>query len=402
MYVAKLSSDATSVDGAILGFFDKIKLLAMEDFQQALILAAMCFTLVIWIFSALFLLMACFFYVFFLFHWIPRADGGLTGYCERKVNKKLLRIVSKKVNKALAKGQADRWKAELKNAKKNGEKTPSLDRSATLPTLPYSQEGMDDALPQMPTIGRDESTTALPMYTSRPSSPGNIEMGSVGGRRPVQRTATAGSVSSFSSHAPLVSSAADFGYGRSQSPAPSLPESDYYGGIIPPTRPGTSNSQRSLAHSRIGFGSPMPQPNGSPLRNITASPALTERSMPLQSGPARTWTNRSMDSNATAPPAMGRNNTGPVAYQPYSAAPPAAHSQFHGTSSPLARSMTGPAGPMPPQGPQHYPPQRNMTAPVPQYAQRGDPHSRSGTPQNTGRGPYGYDLESQPNGGGYY
>ncbi|KAK2590556.1 Potassium transporter [Conoideocrella luteorostrata] len=425
VYQAKLAPTATSVDGAILGFFDKIKVLASEDYRQAVILSGMCFTFVIWVFSALFLLMAVLFYVFFLFHWIPRADGGLSGYCERKVTKKLLRIVTTKVNKALAKGQANRLKAELEMAKRNGEKMTQFDRAATLPTIPSLQGSTEDNLPQMPTVGLDEKTSTVPMYASRPNSPGSFELGSMDGRRPMQRTGTASSMSSFSSRAPLVSSAADMGYGRSQSPVPGLPGADFGSAMAPPTRPGTSNSQRSFSSSRPGFGTTGGHSMGTPLRTITASPALMDNNnnnMPPHPGYGRTLTDRSLESNATAPPAMGRSNTGPMAYQPYnpynssgqaSPAPTVTPYRNPGAPPSLGRSVTGPPGSIPPPRggtPQQYPPQRTMTAPIAEYGQpSGGPYDRSGTPQSRGRGaappyrtgPYGYDVESQQN-RGYY
>ncbi|GJC96478.1 pheromone-regulated membrane protein [Colletotrichum higginsianum] len=164
VYDAKLAVHEASVEGSLLGFFDKIKSLATEDYQQALILSGMLFTLVIWVFSALYLIMAVFFYVFFLFHWIPKADGGLSGYCERKVTKALMKIVTAKVNKALARQEESKRKA----AKKNGEKLP-LERQATLPTLP--NVGDPDKLAEMPMFGRSDTFATLPAYESRPGTP---------------------------------------------------------------------------------------------------------------------------------------------------------------------------------------------------------------------------------------
>ena len=257
--MAKLAPTAKSVDGAILGFFDKIKALAVEDYQQAVILSGMCFTFVVWAFSAIFLLTAVFFYVLFLFHWIPRADGGLTGYCVRKVNKKLLRIVTATVNKALAKGQRSRDKAEYETALLNGEKT-ELGPGASLPTLPSIVPYDSDNLPQMPMYGRDDKSAALPMYSSRPASPGNIEMSPLGRRPTLPRPDTGGSVSSYASNAPLISSSADMGYGP--------PER---AGTL--ARPGTGNSQRSLGAPRQAFGQASHPSAGSYGMPRTASPA---------------------------------------------------------------------------------------------------------------------------------
>src|ERR1700712_3007296 len=94
-------TDATDVGSTLLGFFKNIGILAGQEHQQAVILSGMTFTLVIWIFGALSLILAMIFYVLFLWHYIPNADGGLSGYCERKINQRLSKIVSVKVNKAI-------------------------------------------------------------------------------------------------------------------------------------------------------------------------------------------------------------------------------------------------------------------------------------------------------------
>ena len=211
VYQSKLAVSESSVEGSITGFFEKIGALAEEDYQQAVILFGMCFTFVIWVFSALFLLAAVLFYVFFLWHWLPRADGGLRGYCARKVNQALRKIVTKKVNKALAKSQAKQEKAMAEK--------PILDRAATLPTLPNIVPGpspmptKSDALPEMPSLARAETGTTLPAYSSRGGTPGNIEMESMSSRRPIpSRTGTMGtmgSAASYSSKTPLVGAAAD-------------------------------------------------------------------------------------------------------------------------------------------------------------------------------------------------
>ncbi|KAJ6787303.1 hypothetical protein PWT90_07618 [Aphanocladium album] len=230
VYEAKLSTNAKSVDGAFLGFFDKVKILAQEDYRQAAILSGMAFTFVIWAFALIFLVLAILFYVFFLFHWIPRADGGLTGYCERKINKALLRIVTKRVNKALAKNEARKMKAEAKAAKMTGEKLQP-ERAATLPDIATFA---DDKLLGMPMLSRTDTGGTLPAYQTRPNTPGGIELSNMS-RHALTRSETNGSNSSYSPTVPLVGAAADMGYG----PTPSLPP------MMPPQRPGTAMSQRS-------------------------------------------------------------------------------------------------------------------------------------------------------------
>lgn len=301
---------------SIVGFFDKIKSLATEDYQEAVILSGMCFTLVVWIFSALFLLIAVLFYVFFLFHWLPRADGGLTGYCVRKVNKRLTKIVTTKVNKALAKGQAKRERAD-----KLGEM--SFERSAAIPTIPnLGIGGKEDSLPEMPELSRIGSNGTLPLYSSRPGTPNSFELGALRQQWPLHsRTGT--SSSNLSARAPLVGAAAHMGY-SANSNANGYPETDF--AAFPPQRPGTSNSQSSFG-SRSGFG--RAPPLGMP------SEAYGPEG---RSGPA---------------PSVASYRTG------YPSARAPSTTQAACQHQPL-RSTTGLA----PQRAPQYPPQRNMTAPT--------------------------------------
>lgn len=412
VYQSKLAVSESSVEGSITGFFEKIGALAEEDYQQAVILFGMCFTFVIWVFSALFLLAAVLFYVFFLWHWLPRADGGLRGYCARKVNQALRKIVTKKVNKALAKSQAKQEKAMAEK--------PILDRAATLPTLPNIVPGpspmptKSDALPEMPSLARAETGTTLPAYSSRGGTPGNIEMESMSSRRPIpSRTGTMGtmgSAASYSSKTPLVGAAADI----SESDIPS----------VPPINPASLQQARQpgMGHAHSGSNSSMR--NGDAMSTYSASTRAP--------GPRDMY----------GPPAGGRDNfsrpnpgPGPRQYEAYnpeanrgSPAPSAyqrgmpAQRPYDGYgSNQQFRSATGPMAPNGPQygsqyGPQN-PPQRNMTAPMPQrgpgggYNERSQApqdfrappprqdFDRSGTPQSQRGGPYGYDVEGQRNRG---
>ncbi|KAI1380314.1 hypothetical protein F4677DRAFT_255829 [Hypoxylon crocopeplum] len=393
-----IPTDTSSVQSTLGTFFSKLETLADENKQQVVILSGMVFTLVIWVFSALFLLLGALFYVFFLWHYIPRHDGGLHGYCERKVNKRLTSIVTVKVNKALAKEERDRMKAEYRAAKKAGEKPP-VERQATLPNI--MDPGSDDKLPEMPMLNRNDTMATLPAYSSRPGSARSIELSSWDQKRPpVSRQGTMASsvsTSNFSSRAPLIGEAAAMGFDRSESPAPTLPSinlSNYQ----PPARPGTATSNRSFGPgtqpSRLqthgnGFGGgymaspstyssdalpPMPQSTRSP-------PPMDSYSRPMprpvnqlggRSSPAlSTYSNR------------GPNSPGYGA-QPY----------------PPPRSITNP---MP--SAQRQPPQRNMTAPMPSRQPDGYYPQRPGTSssqRNMGQG-YGYgdDLEAQRGYPGY-
>jgi Fungal potassium channel len=228
----------------------------------------MLFTLIIWVFAALSLLIALLFYVFFLWHYIPNSDGGLSGYCERKINGRLTRIVSAKVNKALEDEERKKFK-EARKAAKKGE-APMLGRQATIPTLFDAKS--EDSLPEMPMLHRNDTMTTLPVYTSRPGTPstqvpalpGSVyELSTLDQKRPYpQRSATelsAPSVASYNSNAPLLVGAEEMGFRRSASPAPSLPPLDTESFPYP---------QRSMTGSSNGNQWPRGTPQSS--RQMTA------------------------------------------------------------------------------------------------------------------------------------
>ncbi|CAK7214201.1 Potassium transporter [Sporothrix bragantina] len=289
VYNAQLSVTGEDVGNTLLQFFDKIRILAEGNYREAVILSGMIFTLVIWVFSFLSLLLAFLFFLFFLWGYIPRSDGGLSGYCSRKINKRLMKIVTSKVNTALEEEERRRKKAELKAAKKKGE-LPPTELTATIPnvgeaTLPSSSPygnnntygGSTDKLPAMPNVmlQRNDTMATLPPYSSRPGTaagggPNNnssfelnsmdqkprpmmpptrsgtmasmATMNTMSSRPMPTRSGTMASTStlaaptpvnpSYSTRAPLLGYAAE--PGRSSSPTPTLPEMDG-------SRPGTQN-----------------------------------------------------------------------------------------------------------------------------------------------------------------
>ncbi|TKA60741.1 hypothetical protein B0A55_10604, partial [Friedmanniomyces simplex] len=136
-------------------FFLNVKALAEKQEEQAVILFSMLFTLVIWVFSALSLLLATVFYITFLWHYIPQRDGRLSIYCRRKIDRRLEKIVEHKIKAAIQdeelKKQKAEKKAELKRMK-TGEtlasRQPALIRQPTLPQLGNSPEMVkEDKLP---------------------------------------------------------------------------------------------------------------------------------------------------------------------------------------------------------------------------------------------------------------
>ncbi|OBT50039.1 hypothetical protein VE04_09596 [Pseudogymnoascus sp. 24MN13] len=201
VYIAQLDPKNRDAATSILQFFKNFGILADQDKKQAVVLAGIVFAAVVWIFAALSLLLAMLFYLLFLWHYIPNGDGGLSGYCERKINGRLQKIVSVKINKAIEEEERKRNKANQK-AFKNGEK-PTLGRQATLPTLFDTKD--DNKLPSMPMLNRNDTTATLPMYTSRPGTPSSqqpklpdFELSNMDQKRPVpSRLNTATSASSY-------------------------------------------------------------------------------------------------------------------------------------------------------------------------------------------------------------
>ncbi|KAM3066946.1 Potassium transporter [Clarireedia jacksonii] len=282
-------SDASDVGDTLVEFFKKMGILAEAQHQQAVILSGMVFTLIIWIFSILSLILAILFYLLFLIHYVPNADGGLTGYCERKINARLTKIVSVKVNKAIEEEERKRVKAEAKAVKK-GEKPPT-GRQATLPTLADAKTD-GDKLPEMPMLHRQDTMTTLPQYTSRPGTPsGNVpqiaafELDELEKARPQPGRSITGA--SYASNAPLLNNAGPVGYAPSSLP-PSVPEINT--NVFPgPQRTNTVGSQNSQWQRGPPQGPPQMFTPMGPDRGFTASPMsyADGRNTPGFPGPQR-------------------------------------------------------------------------------------------------------------------
>lgn len=348
VYDADLASDETAFDKSFTGFFKNIEKLANDDYQQVIILSAMAFTLVIWAFSLLFLIVAIFFYVFFLWHWIPRADGGLSGYCERKVNDSLVKIVTQRVNKALAKEQKERLKAEARAAKGAGEKPGLLARQATLPTIPDVGPVGDDKLPEMPSLQRAETFATLPPYSSKPGTPGGIELGAMEQKRPPPSRSATGASQPYSTRAGLVANASEMGTSNPLSPAPSLPDFSRYGSPRP-SSPGSGYARgpqpQSLRHQMstssvarytetpANYDMPYPAPTRTPSTRTDGYPSLPAVPQDGRFSPFS-------PEGRSSPAPRGGGGGGFQAYQP-------------------SRSATGPAYGV--QRPQQQQPARNMT-----------------------------------------
>ncbi|KAI5807361.1 hypothetical protein DFH27DRAFT_315664 [Peziza echinospora] len=131
---------------AILKFFENFGDLAKENRSQAIILGAMCFTLIIWVFAMLQLLIAAILYVIYLCH-VVGSNASLRDYCKIRVDEKLSEIVRENHRKEL-----ERQRDQKKGTKsKNANATPALlNRQPTVPILSINDNS--DEKPPMPKI----------------------------------------------------------------------------------------------------------------------------------------------------------------------------------------------------------------------------------------------------------
>lgn len=241
--------------------------------QETVIYFTMLFSLVIWVIAALGLIISALLYIFFLWHYIPRADGTLTQYCRRKVETRLERIVGKKIKKAIEKQDQQRRKEEQKAIKKG-----ALDPSQTRPTLPKLDSQGDETSTVLSLQRSDtmSTTTTLPPYSANTPARSNTmnTVNTMSSNRSMMkpslqtlnerpgmpsRSNTQGtnySNASYGSSAPLLNQAGGMG---SSTPAPPMPSLDYNGGYFdnqPPKAYGTGG--RPFSPMSQGRASPMP------------------------------------------------------------------------------------------------------------------------------------------------
>ncbi|KAK3492395.1 uncharacterized protein B0T23DRAFT_140879 [Neurospora hispaniola] len=380
-YNSNLRVDGQDFGTSMMDFFRKIEAFAENDYRQAATLSGMCFTLLIWIFSFLQLLLSGVLFVCFLWCYIPRADGGLTGFCERKVNKRLKQIVSAKINAAMAEEEEKRKKAQMKAAKKKGEDRP-MTMKATLPNVGASVESKTEKLPEMPSLSRQDTMATLPAYTSRPSTPGGYELGSIEKRpMPPSRAGTFATQFSGASSTSLIGAAAEPARQRAND-APTVPKIDIYN--IPPTRTATMLSQSSYGTaSQSNFE---PRPLGRAATGLSNYDTASSQSDFQPRPPIRTATGISNVSSVPSQQpsfqprpltraATGMSNMGPG---PQSQFQPNQPRPFTRAATGLSNTSAGPqsqadyqpprAGTVPPQnnfrpGMQQPPPPRAGTAP---------------------------------------
>ncbi|KAK7184025.1 hypothetical protein DPSP01_010480 [Paraphaeosphaeria sporulosa] len=315
--------------------------------QETVIYFTMLFSLVIWVIAFLSLFFSVLFYVFFLWHYVPKADGSLTQYCRRKIESRLERIVSKKIKKALEKQDLKRKKEERDALKKGG-------AEARMPTLP-KLGGVDDDTSSIYSgvtgITRSDTmttSTTLPPYSSnapsrtntmntmstartavmKPSLPSLYE-------RPVPtRTDTQGTTTSFGSNAPLLSQVGDMGMASPVPPLPSLdPHAEYFSGPPGPRPPPSGMSGRPFSPMSQGRASPYSQRNmlppvdtsvggrGSPAPQTMSSTGYGNRGVSPPQGNVPYPSQRTGASPLGGPTFSPYNNPGPATGPAYEMSP---------------------------------------------------------------------------------
>lgn len=244
----------------IAQFFVNVQILADANSQQAAILFGMLFTLIIWVFTAVSLFLACLFYVIFLWHHIPSLDGTLARYCRRKVDKRLAQIVGVKINKAIQRENRQILKGNTTSDSqlKHQPTLPILDDDKSILSRQTSQSastqrGPHSSIGSISRFGNDDGRrpSTLPGL-NRPAPPSRLAS---------QSSATSGD--SYASDAPLMVTASAMGHTlprRQYTPAPpSRMGSDR---SYPASRPGlnrllTQESQRSYESSGSSPISPL-------------------------------------------------------------------------------------------------------------------------------------------------
>ena len=414
----------------VVQFFLNIKELYIEDKQQAVVLLSMLFTLIIFVFSALSLLMAIIFFITFLWHYIPQRDGRLSIYCKRKIDKRLEKIVESKVKAALEDQERKRKKEEAKAARKQekSDQKPKLKQQPTLPDLgDFAKE--KNAFP----LVRQDTASTLPPYSSRPATREEIRpppavltrqptLPNVGipqdrpgmpYRSDTQTSAMSGY--SYASNAPLLSNADDMGYdpNRSESPdsdmsRPPLRQMSSSSSFRPGGLP-RSNTQSSLG-SQHTYAPPLPRSNtqsslGSqhtyapPLpRSNTQSSLGSQHSYgpppPAMRPPMRTNTAFSFDQDQRAPSRTGSAMSGPGVFAP---PPTAIRPPLRSNTAPILESEHNPfARPGSAQGSRRWlaPPIRAFT-PVSTITERSERSTPDLYRHNSGASTYTASIYSQ-------
>ncbi|KAL8695775.1 MAG: hypothetical protein Q9224_003170 [Gallowayella concinna] len=331
------AGDHAAKDGhsPIAQFFINVRILADHNKEQAAILFGMLFTLIIWLISVLSLLLACIFYLVFLWRHIPVSDGTLSRYCRRKIDSRLSKIVSAKVDKALARGE--RLRAEAAAKAFTGDRPAQVERQ---PTLPSVHEDSDFVRPSNLSHRTTQDT-----FSSGPSrqesgrvtvhSQPTIPVVSPMDERPEapSRSTTQSSSwshESYGSDAPLMATAGEMGYAppvRSFSrPIPSRSVSDRSMPYNHPSTTRTSSAASRSTQQSYNTAHTSRQPPGRLMSNGTSRDLTRQNTDTTTYSPAMDILNHEAI-NSRPPTRQGRQT--PALVIPHSRTPPVQAFEMH-------------------------------------------------------------------------
>ncbi|KAE8555986.1 hypothetical protein EYB25_000685 [Talaromyces marneffei] len=383
-------------------FFLNIKALAEKNYQQAVILFGMLFTLLVWVVAALSLLLSVILYLIFLWHHIPTADGSLKQYCRRKINTRLERIVRKKTDKALAKGGMQLNERTPTIPLSAGEELKPIRAAPTLPSLAEYPEDKKPAVTVAP-LSRQPTQSTLPPYTSEA---GSFEAPRHDESYPQPKlpdlsdggwlTKTNTQNSAYGESASLTGSAAPMGYSPLDNH--STPQDMH------PVPPGPFNPNQGRPYSPAINRSPTAQgrpgpPGPMPMDGMGRHTPGPPGPMPMDGmgrrtpGPPGPMPMDGMGRRTPGPPGpmpmdgMGRRTPGPPGPMPMDGM--GRHTPGPGYSQTPPPQMMGRQTPGFPRGAppeRSYSPATNMSNDLPYPPSTNPPFDRQGTPQNNMRG----------------
>lgn len=197
---------------AISKFFENIDHLWSENKIQVVVLCSMAFTTILWIFAVLQLLIACILFITFLWH-VMNGDS-LRKYCKERIDKRMGEIVLANHKKGIQKENKEKSQAGMLRA-------PTIPAAAMMEKPSYASSIISSNIsagarmqqpsrqPTLPSIADMESRRGTPKPLQRVQT--STSVASSG--RPMGRSQTMMSGSSYESSAPLISSQAGMGYG---------------------------------------------------------------------------------------------------------------------------------------------------------------------------------------------
>lgn len=144
---SNMTSSNPTKDSGAAQFWINVRILAMQQHAQAAILFTMAFTFFIWVISGISLLFACLAWVLFLWHYVQNRD--LSGWCKRKIEKRLFGIVEWTSGKELVRREDVRKPSHMVGSAStvlldmrqpiDDEKTFQFVRFSALSQQPYSK-----------------------------------------------------------------------------------------------------------------------------------------------------------------------------------------------------------------------------------------------------------------------